>query len=598
MVKEQKSNSLSKLRAYSVSKQSISIVSVPDTDSFFLEDTAMKKEGGILSAFLSLFSGSILCLTMIVDGNEMAPVFVGGVSGIESLADPQSSVQYRADGGGIYLHHTGWSSDRLTNAQRNSIINNIWKDHSFGVELGFHDNNTTSWQNAYKKLYHDLGIRPAFITCNAFSSDRVPDVDDWVATIDAFRAVGVSDDVPIYATFEYQNFPTKMLTLMDNLVSERKDFQDIIRASKGLTLDIPPTVYFRRLNHTNPNARKYHEWMIDAIKWTRDNGFKVGMIISPNDSRTRYDKDTEAFLNVLLEQEALADFYVVENYSPADPQTYSNPVGNEDTPYHQLGCARLVVQKFLSQLTKKEKEPFSGEPLMLPNTISAVEYDKGGEGVSYHDSDTENRGVELRGIDFRTTEGVDITNGPDGYYAIGWIVEGEWVEYTTDVAQAGVYELEFHTSSLNGGGRIGLDVNGESLLNGVTVPKTDDWNSYTTFTEQVTLSAGEQVWRVNMESGGFNFDKIVVTKNGNTSISLPFLEHNGALSVIPLRDGVKVFASGASAKLELFDLQGKLLFQKSGMFENSFIPVRQNGVYFLRLSQGDKQKTQKVTIQN
>ena len=321
----------------------------------FRKNAAMK----IVVTFQKMFFlclGVILCYSIASNAKEMTQVFVGGVSGIESLADPQNSIQYRADGGGIYLHHTGWSSNRLTNAQRKTIINNIWENHDFGIELGYHDNNITSWQNAYKILYHDLGIRPAFITCNAFSSDRIPDVDEWVATIEAYRKLGVSEDVEIYATFEYQNFPGNMLTLIDNLVSDRKDFQDIIRASNGLTLDIPPTVYFRRLNHNNSRARNYHEWMIDAIQWTKNNGYKVGMIISPNDSRTRYGEDTEAFLNVLLRENALPDFYIVENYTPADPTGYSNPVGNEDTPYHQLGCARLVVQKFLSQLTNEEQK--------------------------------------------------------------------------------------------------------------------------------------------------------------------------------------------------------------------------------------------------
>ena len=65
-----------------------------------------------------------------------------------------------------------------------------------------------------------------------------------------------------------------------------------------------------------------------------------------------------------------------------------------------------------------------------------------------------------------------------------------------------------------------------------------------------------------------------------------------------IQGGFTVTAPGASAKLEVFDLKGKLLFQKSGVFENSFIPVRQNGVYFLRLSQGDTQINQRLVIQN
>ncbi len=156
------------------------------------------------------------------------------------------------------------------------------------------------------------------------------------------------------------------------------------------------------------------------------------------------------------------------------------------------------------------KKPFTGEPVTLPGTIMAVEYDLGGQDVSYYDTISENRGAQMRGVEFRADESVDVDNHPDGGYVIGWIAAGEWVEYTVNVAKAGEYELEFHTGSLNGGGSIGISVDGETLLSGIAVPQTHDWHSYTTFTERVNLDAGEQVWRVNMENSGFNLYKIVV----------------------------------------------------------------------------------------
>ncbi len=161
-------------------------------------------------------------------------------------------------------------------------------------------------------------------------------------------------------------------------------------------------------------------------------------------------------------------------------------------------------------VVSEQKEPFTGEAVSLPGTIMAVEYDKGGEGVSYHDTIPENRGAQMRGVEFRPNDAVDVDNHPDGGYVIGWIAAGEWVEYTVNVTQAGEYELEFHTGSLNGGGSIGLNVDGEALLSGIAVPQTHDWHSYTTFSETVNLNAGEQIWRVNMENAGFNLHKIVV----------------------------------------------------------------------------------------
>ena len=86
--------------------------------------------------------------------------------------------------------------------------------------------------------------------------------------------------------------------------------------------------------------------------------------------------------------------------------------------------------------------------------------------------------------------------------------------------------------------------------------------------------------------------------NQGTSIRSLVNGYNHTANLTPIQGGFTITAPGASAKLEVFNLQGKLMFQKNGVFENSFIPMRQNGVYFLRLSQGDKQINQKFIIQN
>ena len=53
--------------------------------------------------------------------------------------------------------------------------------------------------------------------------------------------------------------------------------------------------------------------------------------------------------------------------------------------------------------------------------------------------------------DFRPNDPVDInyansSNPSESYYAIGYIVAGEWVNYTIDVKKAGDYEFELYTT--------------------------------------------------------------------------------------------------------------------------------------------------------
>jgi hypothetical protein len=67
----------------------------------------------------------------------------------------------------------------------------------------------------------------------------------------------------------------------------------------------------------------------------------------------------------------------------------------------------------------------SGTPWAIPGTIQAENYDLGGEGVAYHDTDTANNGGQFR------TDSVDIESTSDtgGGYNVGWTRTAEWIEY-------------------------------------------------------------------------------------------------------------------------------------------------------------------------
>jgi len=214
----------------------------------------------------------------------------------------------------------------------------------------------------------------------------------------------------------------------------------------------------------------------------------------------------------LLGEENMISRAVSKDYTPRDNAAHLtvavNRAWNDLTVIDIIKEAEVVdvIEPYFIQV------PFLGAPVSLPGTIMAVEYDKGGQNISYFDTSEENRGVAMREIDFRVDEWVDIDNHPDGGYIIGWTADGEWVEYTVLVTEAGMYNIEFHTASRNGGGLIGIDVDGETLLSGISVPKTDDWNVYSTLTQRVHLKEGRQVWRVNIEKAGFNIHKLVVNE--------------------------------------------------------------------------------------
>jgi hypothetical protein len=267
-------------------------------------------------------------------------VFAGGVSGIDSLATDANSDSYRALCGGLYLHHSGWAP--LPTATKDQIIK-LFDGRPVMVEIGYNSANPNQWLTGFLRTYYDLGLRPEFVTANAFDKGKIPDPVAWKDWIESFRTAGVAAETKILPTFEYQNFRENIDTLPQNTVSLRTDFQDIITASGGITLDTPSGYVFGR-------EENYRKWVIDAIKWTQSKGYKVVIIFSPHDTKTKYADETLRYLTYLKDNGALPDAYAVENYSTESPTTYVNIVGNEDTAYHQLGVAYQLIKTWLSQL--------------------------------------------------------------------------------------------------------------------------------------------------------------------------------------------------------------------------------------------------------
>ena len=144
--------------------------------------------------------------------------------------------------------------------------------------------------------------------------------------------------------------------------------------------------------------------------------------------------------------------------------------------------------------------------IALPGTVEMENYDKGGEGIAYHDGDAANNGNQ-----YRTTEGVDI-DVVTGGYCIGWTGGGEWLEYSVNVANAGLHQMVIHyTANSTGTIEIAFD-NGGKTSGDITLPVTGGFSNYTTITKNIVLNAGQQILRINEKSGGFNLDKVVFTK--------------------------------------------------------------------------------------
>ncbi|HLN72290.1 MAG TPA: family 43 glycosylhydrolase, partial [Prolixibacteraceae bacterium] len=92
------------------------------------------------------------------------------------------------------------------------------------------------------------------------------------------------------------------------------------------------------------------------------------------------------------------------------------------------------------------------DPIQVPGTFQAEHFDKGGEGVSYHDTEAANKTAA-----FRTGEGVDIENCAEGGFNISWMQGGEWLGYTIRVAKTDEYDI-ITRAAADGGGSFHIEI--------------------------------------------------------------------------------------------------------------------------------------------
>ena len=211
--------------------------------------------------------------------------------------------------------------------------------------------------------------------------------------------------------------------------------------------------------------------------------------------------------------------------------------------------------------------PYEGVAQTIPGSIEAERYDTGGEGISYHDEESENKSGAFR------KDGVDIEGDDESGYIIGWTISGEWLNYTVDVKETAKYNWEAIVSSANDNASFKLYMDDEEISQLAEVPNTGDWGAYTKLSGETTeLQAGTHTLKIYIEGSWFNLDKINFSEVGTTGNDLIKKEEllRGEIEVYtPL--GIRL----KSIRLENQNLQHQL--KDAGL---------NKGVYLLRSQDG------------
>jgi len=173
----------------------------------------------------------------------------------------------------------------------------------------------------------------------------------------------------------------------------------------------------------------------------------------------------------------------------------------------------------------RSASPFSTAPIAAPGYIQVENFDRGGEGVAYHDRTSTNDGRALR------NEGPDLENLPEGGQSLGFTRVGEWLTYRIKVATSGTYNLLARVAAVGGGGAFHVEIDGVNKTGSLGIPNTDGWQNWQTITKTgLALTAGVHTLKLVMDRdgqsgfvGNFNWLRLVAqpTSQPYTGVPLP-----------------------------------------------------------------------------
>jgi parallel beta-helix repeat protein len=216
-------------------------------------------------------------------------------------------------------------------------------------------------------------------------------------------------------------------------------------------------------------------------------------------------------------------------------QGYGN---NVDAAGNNYGCMKpSQMWNFAGSGTSIAQSPYGGAARSVPGQIEAEDYDNGGEGVAYHDSDATNNGdATLR------NDGVDIKDAGSGNYVIGWNAPGEWREYTVNIPN-GACNISSLVATVNTDAQqrvlLGDGPEGSNfvVLGVMNIPNT---GSYSTFQQgvlanvAVTNGGNGKILRLEtlgnyFDVDGIRFDSVPGSLSGSGAV--------GATSTVDLTAG-------------------------------------------------------------
>jgi endoglucanase len=215
--------------------------------------------------------------------------------------------------------------------------------------------------------------------------------------------------------------------------------------------------------------------------------------------------------------QAILDYWNGKGPAPAAEDAWKallelvNNTRLENNIYH-----KDVTDAMFRQVHSATAIPFVLHDIKDKAVIRAVDYDLGRNLSAYADMDTASYhytpGVNTqgnRGYAYRN-DGVDIKKEGDEFFVFR-TENGEWLQYTTQVAARGTYTLQVKVAADSVGARFNISSNGKILTNDIAVPvNKKGWEVVEL--KHIKLDKGTNTLRVQFVQGDARFSGITFVK--------------------------------------------------------------------------------------
>lgn len=120
-----------------------------------------------------------------------------------------------------------------------------------------------------------------------------------------------------------------------------------------------------------------------------------------------------------------------------------------------------------------------------------------------------------------SSSGVISESCSEGTLNVGSIETGDWMAYSNIVVpQTGTYRVEYRVASLNGGGKLTMDINaGSVVLDTVDIPYTGGWQNWQTISGTFYLTKGTYNFGHYAQTGGWNINWFAFTPVDATAVA-------------------------------------------------------------------------------